>query len=438
MLDGMPKTAALLTDLQVRRIKTPGWHAVGGVAGLLLQLRESSNAKFPSRSWILRIQNGSKRRILGLGPYPELSLAEARDKAKKLSEAARQGTDLISQKKASRKALIVSQAKQKTFQQVAQQYLDSHTEDYSNDKHRKQWESTLKTYVYPILGNQPVADISMAQVLEVLMQDVTGRDEKPGQFWYCKNETAKRVLGRIKRVLDAATVAEYRSGINPATWAGYLDTQLPSPKRVQTVNHHPSLPYSKIGSFMRALRKSESISARAIEFLIFTAVRSGSVRLATWQEIDLKKKIWTIPPEHTKTRELHRVPLPPQAISLLKALPRFGDTKVIFPSPKGTSLSDMALSEFMRGMRERGELTVEAVPHGFRSTFRTWAAEQTNFPDEIRKVASGHAVGDAVKEAYQRTDLLEKRRELMELWADFLDVSPSTRKKTLSSRGRRK
>ena len=438
MLDGMPKTAALLTDLQVRRLKTPGWHAVGGVAGLLLQIRESSNSNLLARSWILRIQNGSKRRVLGLGPYPEINLAEAREKAKKLSEAARQGTDLISQKKASKRALFASQAKQKTFQQVAQQYLASHTEDYSNDKHRKQWESTLKTYVYPILGNQPVADISMAQVLQVLMQDVTGPDGKTGQFWYCKNETAKRVLGRIKKVLDAATVAEYRSGINPATWAGYLDTQLPSPKRVQTVKHQPSLPYSKIGSFMRALRRNESMSAKAIEFLIFTAVRSGSVRLATWQEIDLKKKIWTIPPKHTKTRELHRVPLPPQAISLLKALPRFGDTKVVFPSPKGTSLSDMALSEFMRGMRERGELTVEAVPHGFRSTFRTWAAEQTTFPDEIRKVASGHAVGDAVKEAYQRTDLLEKRRELMELWADFLDVLPGTQKKTLSSRGRRK
>jgi integrase len=438
MLDGMPKVAAVLTDLQVRRLKTPGWHAVGGVAGLLLQIRESSDAALLARSWILRIQNGSKRRVLGLGPYPEVTLSEAREKAKKLSEVARQGTDLLSQKKASKRALIESQAKQKTFQQVAQQYLDSHSSDYSNDKHRKQWESTLKTYVYPIVGNLPVSDISMAQVLEALMQEVIGPDGKPGQFWYCKNETAKRVLGRIKKILDAATVAGYRVGVNPATWSGYLDTQLPSPKRVQSVKHHPSLPYSKIGTFMAVLRSSESVSARAIEFLILTAVRSGSVRQARWEEINLKQKVWTIPAEHTKARQPHRVPLQPQAISLLKKLPRFGDTDIMFPSPKGTGLSDMALSEFMRGMRERGELSVEAVPHGFRSTFRTWAAEQTNFPDEIRKVASGHAVGDAVKEAYQRTDLLGKRRKLMELWADFLDVSPSTRKKTFSSRGGRK
>ena len=178
-----------------------------------------------------------------------------------------------------------------------------------------------------------------------------------------------------------------------------------------------------MGEFMTKLRKNDSISARAVEFLILTAVRSGSVRQAEWSEIDFEKKLWIIPAEHTKARQEHRVPLQPQATKLLRSMPIMAGTNIIFPSPKGKSLSDMALSQLMRGMRDRGELTVEGVPHGFRSSFRDWAAEQTNYPDEIRKAASGHTVGDAVKEAYQRTDLLEKRRQLMIEWAIFLDYN---------------
>lgn len=416
----MPKITTPLTDVQVRRLQTPGWHAVGGVAGLLLQIRASMSSGNPSRSWILRTQNGAKRRVIGIGPYPEVSLSEAREKANKLRSEARQGVDLLAQKKAAKRSLIEAQARQKTFKDVAQSYLDAHERDYSNEKHRKQWESTLKAYVYPMIGGLPVGDISMPHILDVLMQGVIGPDRKPGKFWYSKNETAKRVLARIKKILDAATVAGYRSGSNPATWSGYLDTQLPSPKAIQKVVHHPSLPYQEIGAFMSALRTNECISAKALEFLILTAVRSGSVRQARWSEIDFRNRLWTIPAEHTKTRQIHRVPLQPVAITLLKDLPRYANTDVIFPNPRGKSLSDMALSKLMQGMRDRGEISHQAVPHGFRATFRTWAAEQTNFPDEIRKVASGHAVGDAVKEAYQRTDLLEKRRELMCLWAKFL------------------
>lgn len=184
---------------------------------------------------------------------------------------------------------------------------------------------------------------------------------------------------------------------------------------------------------MSKLRKNESISAKALQFLILTGVRSGSVRLAEWSEIDLTKKLWTIPAEHTKARREHRVPLQTQAIALLKSLPKIAGNNKVFPSPRGRALSDMALSQLMRGMRERGELTVEAVPHGFRSTFRDWAAEQTNYPDEIRRVASGHTVGDSVKEAYQRTDLLEKRRRLMNDWANFLD-RPAASSKILPMR----
>ena len=178
-----------------------------------------------------------------------------------------------------------------------------------------------------------------------------------------------------------------------------------------------------MGDFMVKLRNNNSISAKALQFLILTAVRSGSVRMAEWSEIDLSKKLWIIPPEHTKTKQEHRIPLQPQAITLLKSLPRIAGNNKIFPSPRGVALSDMALSQLMRGMKERGELTIDAVPHGFRSTFRDWAAEQTAYPDEIRKAASGHTVGDAVQQAYQRTDLLEKRRRMMVDWAEFLDKS---------------
>jgi integrase len=244
-------------------------------------------------------------------------------------------------------------------------------------------------------------------------------------------------LGRIKTVLDFATVNEYRSGTNPAQWTGYLDTQLPSPKKLQKVEHHPAVPYALMGDFMSKLRQNESTSAKALEFLILTAVRSGSVRMAAWSEFDLDKKLWVIPAEHTKARLEHRVPLQPQAIKLLKSIPVMAGTNIVFTSPTGKALSDMALSQLMRGMRERGELTVEAVPHGFRSTFRDWAAEQTNYPDEMRKIASGHTVTDAVKKAYERTDLLDKRRNLMNEWGQFLDqpsiklpskVSPLRRK----------
>jgi integrase len=278
-----------------------------------------------------------------------------------------------------------------------------------------------------------VADITMRDVLSVLNQETNVTETEKGKLWYVKTETAKRLLGRIKTVLDYSTVNEYRIGANPAQWTGYLSTQLPAPQKLQKVEHYPAVPYQMIGDFTSKLRNNDSISAKAIEFLILTAVRSGSVRQAEWSEIDYDKKLWVIPPEHTKARREHRVPLQPQAIKLLKSLPKLVGSNIVFPSPTGKALSDMALSQLMRGMRERGELTVEAVPHGFRSTFRDWAAEQTAYPDEIRKAASSHKVGDAVKEAYQRTDLLEKRRRLMNEWSNFIDQPIAVEKTNVRS-----
>lgn len=425
---GMPKIVKPLTTIELNKLTKVGWHAVGGVAGLLLQVREPADPKGQiPRSWILRVRIGSTRQPIGLGPYPQVSLAEAREQAKKLVMEAKQGINLKDRKRTQRSALLSAAAKNKTFRECAEAYMEAHSSDYTSDKHRKQWPATLETYAYPIIGSTLVSDIAMRDVRNVLEQETVVNPKTKGKLWYVKTETAKRLLGRIKTVLDYATVNEYRNGTNPAQWTGYLSTQLPSPKKLQKKEHHPAVPYQQMGGFMTKLRQNSSISAKAVEFLILTAVRSGSVRQAQWSEIDFEKMLWTIPPEHTKARQEHRVPLQAQAAQVLSALPKLAGSDVIFPSPRGKALSDMALSQLMRGMRERGELTVEAVPHGFRSTFRDWAAEQTNYPDEIRKAASGHAVGDSVKEAYQRTDLLDKRRELMVGWANFLDM-PSIEK----------
>jgi integrase len=430
----MPKIAKPLNDLQLKRITKVGWHAVGGVAGLLLQVRQPTKegAQMP-RSWILRIKVGEQRQPIGLGSYPQVSLAVAREQAAKLVVEAKQGVNLKAKKRALRSSLLSAAAKNKTFKECAEAYMDAHSSDYTSDKHRKQWPATLVTYAYPVIGNMLVSDIVMRDVRNVLEQETVVDINSKGKLWYVKTETAKRLLGRIKTVLDYATVNDYRSGTNPAQWTGYLSTQLPSPKNLQKKEHHPAVPYQQMGAFMSKLRKNPSLSAKALELLILTAVRSGSVRSAEWSEIDLGNAMWIIPAEHTKARQEHRVPLQPQAVRLLKSLPKLEGTNLIFPSRTGKALSDMAFSQLMRGMRERGELTVEAVPHGFRSSFRDWAAELTSYPDEIRKAASGHTVGDAVKEAYQRTDLLEKRRRLMNEWSNFVDQPLSVEKSNVRS-----
>jgi len=417
----MPKISKTLSAIEVNRIQIPGWHAVGGVAGLLLQVRKPTReGALPSRSWILRVRVGNTRHPIGLGSYPQVSLAEAREQAKGLVIDAKQGVNLKKQKEAKRSALLAAQARAKTFEECAKAYIEAKGSEHTNDKHRKQWVTTLETYAYPIIGKRLVADIKRADVLKVLNQPADPKKPKAETFWLGKNETASRVLGRIKTVLDYAKTCEYRSGDNPAEWAGNLKNILPA--NVAVVEHQPAVPYQMVGDFMSKLRLNESISAKALHFLILTGVRSGSVRAAEWSEINFDEMLWVIPAEHTKTKTEHRVPLAPQAIKLLKSLPKLVDNPKLFPGARGGELSDMALSQLMRGMKERGELTVKAVPHGFRSTFRDWAAECTSYPDEIRKAASGHTVGDAVHQAYQRTDLLEKRRQLMNDWARFLDL----------------
>ena len=424
----MPKIAKPLTNIALNRIDKPGWYAVGGVAGLLLQVRKPTHEGAPlPRSWLLRYRQSDKRKTVGLGSYPQVSLADAREVAKQLAAEIRQGVNPKDKKKAARSALLAAASRNKTFQECAEAYIEAHAADYTNDKHRKQWSATLTNYAYPVIGKRLVDDLTMRDVLDVMNQRSVADNPKSETLWKAKTVTAKRLLDRIKTVIDYAIVNEYRNGLNPAVWQGYLDTQLAAPNKIAAVKHHPALPHSIVGNFMAKLRTNTSISAKALQFLILTAVRSGSVRAAEWSEIDYTNKLWIIPAAHTKTKQEHRVPLTPQVITLLKSLDRLADNPKIFPSPKGAALSDMALSQITRGMKERGELTVDVVPHGFRSTFRDWAAECTAYPDEIRKAASGHTVGDAVQQAYQRTDLLEKRRSLMRDWANFLDLPSAKR-----------
>ena len=362
---------------------------------------------------------------MGLGSYDSVPLAKAREIARKALELVAQGIDPVSNKKATHSALLAAQAKQKNFKECAETYMATHLNTHRSIKHQKQWLATLKQYVYPLIGKILVSDITTSHVLEVLKQETTKGVQK-GEFWYLKTETAKRLRGRIEKILASAKVAGYRSGENPAVWKNHLETQLTAPGKIQEINHLDALPYNECGGFLKKIRQKDSIGAKALEYLILTGVRSKSVRWAEWSEIDLKKKIWVIPGPHTKRGIEHRVPLVPQMIELLESLPRIVGTSLIFPSPKGGRvLTDSTISKIMRDMRKNGEFSSKGVPHGFRSSFRDWAAEQTNYPEELRKVATMHAVGDAVQQAYQRTDLLEKRRNLMRDWANFLDKTKS-------------
>jgi len=389
----MGKRARQLSALEVERIEKPGLHAVGGVSGLYLQFKP------PGRSWILRMVVCGKRRDMGLGPYPDITLTMARGKARAAREKA--GQDMRRERAASLPP--AEQAPEKTFEWCARQYMDAHGDTWKNAKHRAQWASTLATYAYPIVGKMPVHDVEQAQVLTVL---------EP--IWKTKNETASRLRGRMETVLDWATVRRYRKGENPARWKGHLDKLLARPSKVQKVEHHRALSIDDMGAFMADLRQLEGMAVRALELVILTATRSGEVRGATWGELDLKAALWTVPGERMKAGKGHRIPLSRQAVALLKALPRTGHD-LVFSAARGEQLSDRTLTAVMRRM-EAG-----AVPHGFRSTFRDWAGERTDYPRDMAEMALAHALESNVEAAYRRGDALEKRRHMMQAWADFCD-----------------
>ena len=410
----MPKLAAELSAYQVHRLKRPGLHAVGGVAGLYLRVKESG-----ARSWALRILIGERRREIGLGGFPTVTLERARQYARDTRDQVRQGIDPIHAKREARDALRVADAKRLTFKQAVQSFLKSKTAEFKNEKHAKQWRTTLNTYAIPKLGALPVNRIEIAHVVSVL---------EP--IWKTKTETANRLRGRIEAVLSWATVGGYRQGDNPARWRGNLSHVLSAPTKIQKVKHHKALPWQEIGEFVVQLRKRNGNTARALEFVILTAARSGEVRLAKWDEVDLVGKLWTVPGERMKAGKPHRVPLSEPALKLLRNLPRQVGSDYVFQAPRGGPLSDMSLSAVCRRME------VDAVPHGFRSTFKDWCRSATSYADEVSELALAHVNSDATRAAYARDELLPKRARLMREWAKFCGPPASMKSSVSTIRGK--
>lgn len=392
----MPRKAKELGALKVAGLNSPGLHAVGGVAGLALQVTNRG-----ARSWILRVMVGGKRRDMGLGGFPDVTLAGAREAARIARDKIKKGIDPIDDAKAKRSALYAQRAAAITFSEAAEAYIAMREPEWKNGKHADQWRNTLATYAEPVIGNIFVRDVKQEHILTVL---------EP--IWLTKTETATRLRGRIENVLDWARVRGYRNGENPARWRGHLDKLLAIPSKVQKVEHHPALPFDELGAFMVQLRKEEGMGARALEFAILTAARSGEVRGATWGEIDMMDATWTIPAERMKAKREHRAVLNDEAMALLKSLPRTGD--LIFTNAKGGMLSDMTLTAVLRRMN-RSDITA----HGFRSTFRDWCGERTNYPRDVAEMALAHAIGDKVEAAYRRGDLFDKRRRMMRDWGKF-------------------
>jgi integrase len=416
----MPKVAAELGPLDVKRLAHPGDRRnvmvpVGGVAGLYLQLTPKGG-----RTWILRMQVGGRRRDIGLGGYPTVTLALARDKAREARDKVERGVDPVEERKAAKAKLIEARRKGMLFGEAVNKALATKLDAFRNEKHRSQWRSTLDKYAMPEIGALPVGDIDTAAVLRCLQP-----------IWATKTETATRLRGRIEAVLSWATVAGHRTGDNPARWAGNLKELLPAASKVAKESNHPALQLDDAPAWLADLRERGGFPARALEFLALTAARSGEVRGARWDEIDLDRALWIVPAHRMKMQREHRVPLTAEAVTLLKALPRLDGSPLVFPGVRGGQLSDMALSMLMKrqhmvaiaaggtGYLDRVSKR-PPVPHGLRSTFRDWVAERTQYPGDMAEVALAHRIGSTVEAAYRRGDMIEKRRRMMADWAAFL------------------
>lgn len=393
----MPKITRELTVKEVERLREEGAYAVGGVPGLYLQIVGGS------RSWVYRFVSvsGSRRRM-GLGPFPLIPLAKAREKAREARAMHFDGTDPIAERAAKSERVAAAQARALTFKKACEQFIASREGEWRNSKHRQQWENTLSMYAEPVLGSMDVAAIDQDHVLKVL---------EP--IWRTKTETATRVRGRIELVLDWATARRHRQGENPARWRGHLDKLLPAPSKIRSVRHHPAVPVADVPAVVKEIAGKPGVAAQALLFQVLTALRSGEVRGARWPEFDLSLRVWNVPAERMKGKRPHRVPLSEQALQLLAQLPRYERTDLLFPSQRDTMLSDMSLTSVMRRMK------LEAVPHGFRSSFRDWAAELTSYPNELAEMALAHAIDSKVEAAYRRGDMLARRLALMQDWAKY-------------------
>lgn len=413
----MPKKVKVLSDPEVRRLthsvsKTTGkaynaLHAVGGVkvTGLLLQVTPSG-----AKSWIYRTLIGNKRRSIGLGSYPSVTLAQARAMAEELQKKIKDGIDPIDERKKMRIDLIKEQTQNITFSDAMHQYVNMRAKGFTDPRQADDWRRMLTTYALPHLGDMPVKDIELSEIKKVL-----------DPIWETKTSVATKVRGRIFNILGWSAVHEYRSGENPARWEGYLSEIYEAPNRITKVKHHAAMPVEEVPEFVKALHKRPGGAVPALEFLILTASRTaevvGSKRKnrpgITWQEVDLNKKLWTIPADRMKNKKEHRVPLTDRAIEILKGMGEGAPHEMIFKSNKGEIPSDNYLTALLDRMER--PYTV----HGFRSTFKDWARENTQYRDEITELALSHVNSDETRAAYARSDLLETRRELMQEWEKY-------------------
>jgi integrase len=397
MGERMPRIAKELTAVEVRRLLVPGLHPVGTIPGLRLRVKPTG-----AKSWVLRTTVGARRAELGLGGYPGVTLAQAFERARDALDSIRKGIDPAAERRSNRETI------EWTFKKTSLAYIADNRAGWKNPKHAQQWENTLATYAYPVFGDKHVRDVNKGDVLACI---------RP--IWTTKNETADRLRNRIELVLKYAVRSDLRpEGPNPASWRECVEGVLPPPSKVAKVEHHAALAIDDMHAFMQRLHAAEGMGARALEFAILTAARSGEVRGATWQEFDLQAAVWSIPKGRMKSDRPHRVPLSDKALELLEALPRMEGRDLLFTGQGDKPLSDMTLTAALRRMK------VPVTAHGFRSTFRDWCAERTATPNEVAEMALAHAVGDATEAAYRRGDLFEKRRELMELWAKFIDTPP--------------
>ena len=402
----MARQTNKLTPIQVNKLTKPGLHGDG--ANLWLQITRDG-----VKSWLFRFMLNGRPQAIGLGPIHTVSLKEARNLALANRQLLQNGRNPLLVKKQEQAAAKLANSKKITFDQCAEAYISAHQSGWKNAKHASQWASTLKTYASPVFGHIPIAEIDTDLIVKCL-----------SPIWGTKNETASRLRGRIESVLSWATTSGYRTGENPARWKGHLKNLLATFRKGGDGKHHPSLPWTRIGDFMKVLRQREGVAAKALEFTILTACRSGNIREARWSEIDMEKRIWTIPAEKIKMKRGLEVPLSDAAINLLASTPKLGD--LIFPGTKGQALSDASLASVINRMNKDDVIWVDpnynnkpVTVHGFRTTFRMWAAETTDYPREVAEHALAHKLQDAVERAYQRGTQLPKRVALMTDWGVF-------------------
>jgi len=384
-----------LTARTVETKKTPGYFSDGGS----LYLRITPNL---TKSWAFIYRKADKRTEIGLGSTSDVTLEQARDKADTLRKQLKSGIAPLIERQRQDSENKAQRATFMTFQQCADAYINAHKAGWKNPKHIQQWQNTLAQYAFPVFGDLDVKSIDTGLITKCL---------EP--IWLTKNETAGRVRGRIESILDWATVHEYREGVNPARWRGHLDKLLAKPSKIQKTEHHKALPYKEINGFIDLLRLQEGVAAKCLEFTILTAARTGETIGATWDEIDLGAKTWTIPAVRMKAEREHRVPLSNHALTILNDMAAVRLNDYVFPSNK-KGLSNMAMLAVLKRM-DQADITV----HGFRSSFRDWAAESTAYPGEVVEMALAHAIKNQTEAAYRRGDLMEKRGRLMEEWARY-------------------